>query len=145
MTKKRNRKKRIWILLLICALFFILFLNVMTLRRSVKLSNAAGAAVTSVVHSTWIHTHIRKLGHTGEFFLLGIPVYACFGWKKGLPICVAVSLLDQSFKVLIPGRHFDWTDLPFDVAGYVVGMFVMWILMRVKNRSAEETEGKVKK
>ncbi len=32
---------------------------------------------------------------------------------------------------LIPVRHFDWTDFPFDIVGYVAGCLVGWGINRL--------------
>lgn len=66
--------------------------------------------------------------------MLGLSSFGCFGFK-GLIVDAGVSFIDQCFKGLIPVRHFDWTDFPFDMAGYFTGCFVGYIGMKVSNRN----------
>lgn len=50
-------------------------------------------------------------------------------------LCMAVSVLDQSVKVLVPIRHFDWTDIPLDVVGSLVGIGIVVIIKMMVKRS----------
>lgn len=73
---------------------------------------------------------MRKIGHTIEFFFMGLAVFwAVEMWSGGavprgrrlaitLSICAASSLFDQTHKLFVTGREFDVLDLPFDVLGY---------------------------
>ena len=54
-------------------------------------------------------------------------------WNAGM-LCVAVSLLDQIVKWILPGREFDFVDMRFDLIGYVIGILVMAIVLRIRNR-----------
>lgn len=121
--------------LLIAALGLILLLNLQGKDATMALSDKVGNILEAVfnVDSLWIETHIRKLGHTMEYFLLGFACYCCFGWK-GLIYCAVFSVLDQCFKVLIPVRHFDCTDLPYDLLGYVLGCCVGWVGKKIKEK-----------
>lgn len=112
---------------LLAALGLILLLNLQGREATMALSNGVSRVLQAVFpsHSAWIAANTRRLGHTAEYFLLGIACYVCFGWK-GLLYCAAVSVLDQSFKALLPVRHFDAADLPYDLIGYVLGCCVGW-------------------
>lgn len=69
--------KRIkWRFFILC-LVLVLYLNLQDTKTSMDLSNKTGEVVTTVimVHRTWVQQNIRKLGHTGEYFLLGISSY----------------------------------------------------------------------
>ena len=87
---------------------------------------------------------IRKIGHILEYGVLGLASGIALidngdithRWAKGtafaLVLCVTVSVIDQSVKILVPIRHFDWTDIPFDIIGSVLGIgFVVIIKMVV--------------
>ena len=86
---------------------------------------------------------IRKLGHIIEYGMLGIASGIAFinsdRWGKGtvaaLVLCMAVSVLDQSVKVLVPIRHFDWTDIPLDIVGSLVGIGIVVIIKMMVKRS----------
>lgn len=77
--------------------------------------------------------HIRKVGHVLEYFILGLSAAFLFCRKgkrfvgKALLFCAVVSLLDQTLKEILPTRHFDVTDLPFDLIGYGCGILVVLI------------------
>lgn len=126
------RQKVKWCLL-IAALGLILLLNLQGKDATMALSDKVGNILEAVfkVDPVWIETHIRKLGHTMEYFLLGFACYCCFGWK-GLLFCAFFSVLDQCFKELIPVRYFDSTDLPYDMLGYVLGCCVGWVGKKIR-------------
>ena len=67
--------------------------------------------------------------------MLGLSSVIALGkrWKAGM-LCVAVSLLDQIVKWILPGREFDFVDMRFDLIGYVIGILVMAIVLRIRNR-----------
>lgn len=121
--------------LLIAALGLILLLNLQGKDATMALSNKFSDILQTVfkVDSVWIETHIRKLGHTIEYFLLGFACYCCFG-RKGLIYCAVFSVLDQCFKELIPVRYFDSTDLPYDMLGYVLGCCVGWVGKKIREK-----------
>lgn len=128
------RKKVKWCVL-ISALGLILLLNLQGKEATMALSGKVNDILQTVfkVDSVWIETHIRKLGHTAEYFLLGLACYYCFGWK-GLAFCAGFSVFDQCFKELIPVRYFDFTDLPYDMVGYVLGNCVAWAGKRIREK-----------
>ena len=86
---------------------------------------------------------IRKLGHIIEYGLLGIAsgieFIDCFKGFKGtvlaIGLCITVSVLDQVVKIFVPIRHFDWTDIPFDIAGAVLGIGIVVIIKMVVKRA----------
>ena len=121
--------------LLMAALGLILLLNLQGKDATMALSNKVSAFLQTVFpdDSAWIAANIRKLGHTMEYFLLGLACYGCFGWK-GLICCAYFSVLDQCFKELIPVRHFDSTDLPYDMLGYVLGTCAGWVGKKIKEK-----------
>lgn len=124
--------------LLIAALGLILLLNLQGKDATMALSDRASHFLQAVLKtdSVWIDSHIRKLGHTIEYFLLGIACYWCFGWK-GLIYCAVFSVSDQCFKELIPIRYFDSTDLPYDILGYVLGCCVGWAGKKIREERRE--------
>ena len=127
-------RKAKW-LLLIAVLAMILLLNLQGPEASVALSSKVGSILKTVFkdNSVWIESHIRKLGHSMEYCLLGIVSYWCFGWK-GLLFSAALSVFDQCFKELIPVRYFDITDLPYDMGGYLLGSCTAWAVKKIRER-----------
>ncbi len=83
-----------------------------------------------------IYHMMRKLAHTAEYFLLGASACYFFSrWQKryawsALALSAAFSLFDQTSKLLVPGREFDPTDFPFDIAGYLLGIGLILLLQR---------------
>lgn len=65
------------------------------------------------------------MGATSNFFLLV--------WGKKRPYllavvsCAIVSICDQLSKLVVPGREFDITDIPFDVIGYLIGILLVHV------------------
>ena len=87
----------------------------------------------------WIDSPIaiRRLGHVIEYFALGVAAAICMRKKRyALLLCVCVSVADQVIKIYVPGRHFDIYDLPFDAAGYAVGILLGGMIFA----AAAETE-----
>ena len=141
MMEKRRRIK--WLLFVFC-LLLILYFNLQDAKMSMDLSNATGAIVATVspIKKTWIQQNIRKLAHTGEYFLLGMSSYWCFGWR-GLLIDSGVSFLDQCFKGVIPIRHFDWSDIPYDMVGYMIGCFVGRLIIKIMREYKNAHQGEI--
>lgn len=79
---------------------------------------------------------VRKSAHTFEFIPVGIfAMLTIHVWSFGkhgmksamllaLAFCAICSIGDQLHKALVPGRHFDILDLPFDAAGYIAGIAI---------------------
>ena len=94
---------------------------------------------------TWWNSSsgIRKLGHVIEYGLLGITSGIAFidgsrvfkGTVIALALCTTVSVLDQVVKIFVPIRHFDWTDIPFDIAGSLVGVGIVVIIKMLAERA----------
>ena len=97
-----------------------------------------GLTRKQTIESWWSDPDLlRKGAHVFEFLCLGITTM--FGvinsWDRkpihiSIAICFGVSLLDQTVKTFIPGREFDWTDLPLDFFGYTVGSCLILLVYR---------------
>ena len=126
---------------LILSLLLIFGLTFQNGPASKQLTENTQSAISNVVNSqvetNWWNNYIlmRKLGHIPEYFLLGLSSVIALGrwWKAGM-LCVAVSLLDQIVKWILPGREFDWIDMPFDFIGYVVVILAIAIVLRIRKR-----------
>ena len=114
-------------------LMLILLLNLQDGDASLNLSERVGVFLETLFGNGWLRANVRRLGHTAEYFLLGFACCWGFGWR-GLPFTAGVSVLDQCFKALLPERHFDAADLPFDMAGYVLGGCAAWAGKRIKGK-----------
>ena len=108
--------------------------------RQTIIATAESNGITrkQTVESWWSNPKLlRKGAHIFEFLCLGITTM--FGvinsWDRKLmrisiAICLGVSLLDQTIKKFVPGREFDWTDLPIDFFGYMVGSCLVLFIYR---------------
>lgn len=100
------------------------------------------------IHPLHLTLSVRKLAHTAEFLAFGLFTTLAAGmWARrgmgahmagrprfallSLAICVAYSLFDQTHKLFVPGREFDVTDLPLDAIGYLAGIGVSLIALRL--------------
>ena len=73
-----------------------------------------------------------KLAHFGEYFVLGLLLFAGIGWtvsRSGFitflflfAVGVSVAALDELLQSYIPGRNMDLYDWFADAAGVVVGV-----------------------
>ena len=125
----------------------IFALTVQSPQGTMDLSTGFSAAVERMLGSGGVPNQflVRKFGHTIEFFGLGCAVSLCtiawtddgMRWQDRLAvaaaICVGNSLFDQTHKLLVAGREFDFLDLPFDIAGYTLAImlvFGVWLLVK---------------
>ena len=125
---------------LVLALILIFGLTVQNSSENVNFSERCRVYAVKIAEhlnidteNAWWNTkaHFRKIGHAIEYCILGMGLY----FALRMPIvciilCTGVSFLDQYIKMHVPLRHFDITDIPFDVAGGVIGIFVMVIIIR---------------
>ncbi len=86
---------------------------------------------------------IRKMGHVIEYGVLGVAsgIALIESHRRlrvmfiALGVCIIVSALDQMIKIFVPIRHFDWTDIPFDVLGSLIGIGVVVIIKMLVERA----------
>ncbi len=123
---------------LVLAIAGIIYLTVMKLDDTVYLSESFRNTMNAVcsrlgfdTSSEWWNSGagIRLIGHVLEYFALGLVVGIAVKSKVvGLIVCMAISLIDQTVKIFIPARHFDWGDIPFDITGFCCGLAIAWVL-----------------
>ena len=113
-------KKYLKYLPLLLSLILLLYLNMMPSASSLALSDTFKELFKD---NLFIYTHIRKIGHVIEFFILSITTYIAFR-NYSLILNVLISLTDQLLKLKIPGRHFDITDIPYDIIGFSIGFLL---------------------
>ncbi len=139
---KPNARLLAWLLVLL-NIIFILALTLQDAPTTTQLSTDTRNAVMEITNTpvevarqSWWYRNIRKLGHIPEYLALGITV--SFAWYvtakrwvylKAFVLCVFVSFSDQLLKGFLPTREFDATDLPFDFAGYVVGICLVMVIV----------------
>ena len=135
------------------AVFIIIIILALTFQSPEKtgtLSMSVQEAVVSTVSNVgvdrkktiqcwWYNfSNFRKLAHIGEYFPLGISVAIPFYLiRKKKPIvfsffiCSIVSLIDQIIKGILPTREFDEKDLMLDLIGYVMGILLTAIFIKI--------------
>ena len=123
------------------SLLLIFGLTFQNSQASKQLTENTQIAIDRVIASNrsssyWWNDYIfmRKLGHLVEYIPLGLSTCFAFRGWRALMFCVVVSFADQLIKEILPGREFDWIDMPFDFIGYVVGILAMAIVLRISNR-----------
>ena len=80
------------------------------------------------------HIRVRKLAHFAEYFLLG-GEWAAYSrvsgrprlWLWGLPVAV----VDELLQFLSPGRAPAVTDVLLDTVGFLCGVGLVWLFVRV--------------
>ena len=136
---------------IIIAIGAIISLTLMNTPKNVAMSEEFRKLLVKACEKLGISTDawwnsgsgIRKLGHILEYGVLGIASgialidsgHRLKGAVFALILCIAVSVIDQSVKILVPIRHFDWTDIPFDIIGAVLGIGVVAIIRMVIERA----------
>ena len=48
---------------------------------------------------------------------------------------VLVGFIDESLKILLPTREFDFGDLLFDVVGVVTGVLIVGLIFQIKAKN----------
>lgn len=77
----------------------------------------------------------RRMAHMYEFLLLGTFISAyiiTFDFKGknlvSLLVCASCSIFDQTHKLFVPGREFDYRDLVLDFFGYFLSIIIVNIV-----------------
>lgn len=135
-------KKYISILLLILAILLIIAFTLQPGSASAALAmhfvNVIAKVNNKLNHTTadWYSFYIlvRKFVHSVEYLVMGVTSSFFFlAWEKKRPYllavvsCAVVSICDQLSKIVVPGREFDITDIPFDVMGYAIGILFVYV------------------
>ena len=134
-------RKKTAAIFLILALLMVLFFTFQNPEQSRDLSEA----VRSWLESIGIDVEYKSLRsniHILEYFIVGLAVCEYCrsrGWKVwiGAVIGCGIGVVDESFKVLLPGREFESIDLVKDWIGVVAAVVVMTgcskVLKRIDN------------
>lgn len=131
----------------VCLSLFLIFgLTFQNGSASKQLTENTQAVIGSVITSNPTTTHwwndymlMRKVGHLVEYIPLGFSSCFAFSAWRALIFCAGVSFVDQFIKGILPGREFDLRDMPFDFAGYVIGIVIVVIVMRIRRKKSSRT------
>ena len=131
-------KKRVYGILLIAAALTILLLTLQDAAGTVKLSEGLRLWLERFGLKSDFHS-IRSNAHLVLYLLFGIVL--CLysrecGWRWWVILAAGcgVGLIDESIKVLLPTREFDFIDLVKDWGGVAVAMVVIWFTNGMKQR-----------
>lgn len=136
--EKDVQKKTIYGALLIAILALNLFLTLQSPEGTVGLSEGLRHWLERFGFFTDFHT-FRSNAHLVMFFVFGV-ILSLFGrtcgwsWWVILAAGCCVGLIDESIKVLLPTREFDFVDLVKDWVGVVVAVG----MIALKNRRTVE-------
>ena len=114
-------------------------LTASVLEKISGLLRKAGVPEEKISAAWWNNgRNIRKAAHTAEYFLLGVAAGILFKHRnnqilKAFLLCALISFADQCVKGLLPTREFDWTDFPFDIAGYAMGIIFTAAVGKVRS------------
>jgi len=103
------------------------------------------AAILAVSSIPGRHLHIPdgtdKIGHVGEYLVLGALLARSLGARAALRLLLAAWIgmavfgaLDELHQYFIPGRTPDVMDWAADAAGAVAGLLAGWALCRLRSR-----------
>lgn len=94
----------------------------------------------SIGEPTWCGLTIRRLAHVVEYAALGLTAAFVTSslWGRSLRaagvalgFCFVASLADETHKTLVPGRHFEVSDLRLDAVGYGAAVLVCMVLAQL--------------
>jgi len=127
-------KKRVYGILLIAAALTILLLTLQDAAGTVKLSEGLRLWLERFGLKSGFHS-VRSNAHLVLYFLFGITL--CLygeecGWSWWVIILIGcgIGLIDESIKVLLPTREFDFVDLVKDWVGVAAAMLVIRLIKR---------------
>lgn len=131
-------KKQVYYLLVVLWLVLMLYLSHQNGSDTWNTSHGLTVYLSNLLglDAQWLHGVIRKLAHVGLYLILELLIVLAAvksGAKKPwlwalLPL--AVSLLDEGTKPLIPGRHCDLEDILLNDVGAAIGWIFLWCIAR---------------
>ena len=143
--KEHNKAAKIICGIIVLAMIAgILFLTFQTSEQTTKLSETVRNWLKSL---GWEMTpkQIRSNVHIPIYFLLGFAVYT-FGhvmkwkWYITLLFAIGIALLDESIKLLLSTREFEFKDLMKDFAGISVAGLLTAIISFPRKRAKASKE-----
>ena len=84
----------------------------------------------------WDKSTIRSDAHLPMYFVLGFALCLWLGWKKSLVTGPVIGTIDETIKIILPTRHFDFFDLCRDCIGIAAGVLVvcLWRKLLYRNK-----------
>ena len=117
-------------ILVIAAIFY---LTLQTPSQTMDLSEGFRAWLKA--HGIVIDSpYLRSWAHLPMYFVLGFTLCLWGGWKKALWIGPLVGTIDETLKIILPTRHFDFFDLCLDYIGVALGALAVCLLRKLLHR-----------
>lgn len=139
------------ILIILACLFYLTFQKP---EDTVELSNRVAhfPVVSAFLErmGAYVSWSVRQWAHVFEFFIVGtgfsvlyifITKHTWTMMAAALSTCMVVSLVDQSIRIFIVGRHFDAFDLVLDAIGYVVAVLIFGACRKLVSWRNREKHG----
>lgn len=88
------------------------------------------------VQPDWLTFVIRKTAHFAEFAILGLLWGGCsrVHGRRLWPCGLVVGAIDECLQFLSPGRAPMLMDVGIDTAGFLCGVAVVWIFVRLRRK-----------
>lgn len=140
-----TKKKLLWVTLvalIIMSMAFIFSQSTLSTEEVSQESNAAGEIVEDILPpdnpvTDEVTNNMDKVGHFGEFFILGIFTaffVGIFSVKKISAVCASlvfvelVALFDETLQIFT-GRFADVIDMWFDVFGFAAASVIVYMFL----------------
>lgn len=122
-----------WGILVIIVTAGIFYLTFQTPSQTMGMSEGVRAWLAE--HGiVWDSATVRSNAHLPEYIALGISLCLFAGWKKALWIGALIGCIDETIKIPLPTRHFDFIDLMKDFAGVALGVLLVVILKKITKK-----------
>ena len=84
----------------------------------------------------WLTFAIRKTAHFAEFAILGLLWVGCSHThgRRLWPCGLVVGAIDECRQFLSPGRAPMLMDVGIDTAGFLCGVAVVWVFVRLRRK-----------
>ena len=138
---KDKNKRLCYITLAFVWVFIILLLTFLPAKLSVEMSESVRKFIRRAGIRMDFHS-FRSNAHIVVYFFLGIAI-ALLGeeenWKlsKQFLIGCCVGVLDESIKIVLPKREFDFADILRDGIGILVAVVVVNVACRLRRKIRE--------
>lgn len=152
-----NIRKRIFIILTIAWMIIIFLMSSQPAPDSTETSLAVGHAVCTLFVPGYskmstddqlqlakmIDHPVRKTAHATEYAILAILVFLAISYCRkrtylhSLCIAIAYAVSDEIHQYFVPGRACMVTDIVIDSSGALAGLFLVFLLKRIRNQKHE--------
>lgn len=136
-----SRRQKVWTVLYIGCILFIFSNSLQNAVDSSSRSEAVLAWLQDTFGFQWLTGYlVRKAAHFSEFLVLGavgLKCFDCYGTAvlPALFTGLLTALTDETVQRFVEGRSSQVTDVWIDFAGCATGVFVIWLIRRLRGSS----------